>query len=172
MKEKHNFREFFYLCIPDNPKANKKAVCFSCIRKHTLPIAISKPKCFVSNKALLCLPEDEKKNKTQAIINESEMETDKSTTAPFSNKDIPHFENLVLLLIMVSNGLSFTFLENKETQEVFRFIALALKLPGRYTISNHILSKSANQLSISIVEQAKGNAIGITAAFDSWTNVK
>ncbi|PKY32357.1 hypothetical protein RhiirB3_450486, partial [Rhizophagus irregularis] len=157
----------------DNPKANKKAVCFSCIRKHTLPIAISKPECFVSNKALLCrnhlkkcenfaheyhesereeilsrkVPEDEKKNKTQAIINESEMETDKSTTAapsnsiikqstlsgyvsrPFSKKDIPHFENLVLLM-MVSNGLSFTFLENKETQEVFRFIAPALKLPG------------------------------------------
>ncbi|PKY18204.1 hypothetical protein RhiirB3_454056, partial [Rhizophagus irregularis] len=173
MKEKHNFREFFYLCTPDNPKANKKAVCFSCIRKHTLPIAISKPECFVSNKALLCrnhlkkcenfaheyhesereeilsrkVPEDEKKNKTQAIINESEMETDKSTTAapsnsiikqstlsgyvsrPFSKKDIPHFENLVLLM-MVSNGLSFTFLENKETQEVFRFIAPALKLPG------------------------------------------
>ncbi|UZO20027.1 uncharacterized protein OCT59_011288 [Rhizophagus irregularis] len=215
MKEKHNFREFFYLCTPDNPKANKKAVCFSCIRKHTLPIAISKPECFVSNKALLCrnhlkkcenfaheyhesereeilsrkVPEDEKKNKTQAIINESEMETDKSTTAapsnsiikqstlsgyvsrPFSKKDIPHFENLVLLM-MVSNGLSFTFLENKETQEVFRFIAPALKLPGRHAISNRILSKSANQLSISIVEQAKGDAIGVTAAFDGWTNVK
>ncbi|CAB4429287.1 unnamed protein product [Rhizophagus irregularis] len=216
MKEKYNFREFFYLCIPDNPKANKKAVCFSCIRKHTLPIAISKPKCFVSNKALLCcnhlkkcenfaheyhesereeilsrkVPEDEKKNKTQAIINESKMETDKSTTAApsnsiikqstlsgyvsqsFSNKDIPYFENLVLLLMMVSNGLSFTFLEYKETQEVFRFIAPALKLSGRHTISNRILFKSANQLSISIVEQAKSNAIGITAAFDGWTNVK
>src|SRR5688572_17386939 len=53
-KEKHNFREFFYLCTPDNPKSNKKAVCFSCIRKYTLPLAISKPECFVPNKALLC----------------------------------------------------------------------------------------------------------------------
>src|SRR5687768_15014307 len=52
-KEKHNFREFFYLCTPDNPKSNKKAVCFSCIRKYTLPLAISKPECFVPNKALL-----------------------------------------------------------------------------------------------------------------------
>lgn len=215
-KEKHNFREFFYLCTPDNPKANKKAVCFSCVRKHTLPIAISKPECFVPNKALLCrnhlkkcenfaqeyhesereeilsrkVPEDEKKNKqTQAIIDESEMETDKSTTTapsnsiikqstlsgyvsrPFSKKDKPHFENLILLM-MVSNGLSFTFLENKETQEVFRFIAPALKLPGRHAISNRILSKSANQLAVSIVEQAKGDAIGVTAAFDGWTNVK
>lgn len=74
--------------------------------------------------------------------------------------------------MMVSNGLSFTFLENKETQEVFRFIAPALKLPGHYAISNRILSKSANQLSISIVEQAKGDAIGVTAAFNGWTNVK
>src|SRR2546429_3973414 len=93
-KEPHNFREYFYLCAPDNPKANKKAVCFSCIRKHTLSIAISKPECFVSNKALLCrnhlkkcenfaseynenerqeilsykVPEDEKKSKERPIV--------------------------------------------------------------------------------------------------------
>ncbi|RGB36845.1 hypothetical protein C1646_813758 [Rhizophagus diaphanus] len=41
-----------------------------------------------------------------------------------------------------------------------------------HTISNRILSKFANQLSISIIEQAKDDAIGITAVFDSWTNVK
>ncbi|PKK60427.1 hypothetical protein RhiirC2_719120 [Rhizophagus irregularis] len=80
-------------------------------------------------------------------------------------------ENLILLM-MVSNGLSFTFLKNKETQEVFRFIAPALKLPGRHAISNRILSKSAKQLTQSIVEQAKADVIGVTAAFNGWTNVK
>jgi hypothetical protein len=54
----------------------------------------------------------------------------------------------------VSNGLSFTFLENKETQDVFRYIAPTLKLPGRKAISDHVLSKSANQLTESIVAQA------------------
>ena len=39
-KEKHNFHEFFYLTEPDNPKSNKKAVCFSCIRKYTLSINV------------------------------------------------------------------------------------------------------------------------------------
>ena len=53
-KTKHNFREFFYLYVPDNPKANKKAICSSCIKKHTLPIVSLNPECFVSNKALLC----------------------------------------------------------------------------------------------------------------------
>jgi hypothetical protein len=71
--------------------------------------------------------------------------------------------------MMVSNGLLFTFLENKETQ---RFIAPALKLPGRHAISNRILSKSAKKLTQSIVKQAKADVIGVTAAFDGWTNVK
>jgi hypothetical protein len=53
-KTKHNFREFFYLYVPDNPKANKKAICWSCIKKHTLPIASLTPECFVSSKVLLC----------------------------------------------------------------------------------------------------------------------
>ena len=63
-------------------------------------------------------------------------------------------------------------MENKETQEVFKFIAPALNLPGRHAISNRILSKSAKQLAESIVEQAKADVIGVTAAFDGWTNVK
>ncbi|PKC65936.1 hypothetical protein RhiirA1_460391 [Rhizophagus irregularis] len=50
---------------------------------------------------------------------------------------------------MVSNGLSFTFLKNKEIQEVFRFIIPVLKLSEHHIISNRIiriLSKSAKQL--------------------------
>jgi len=44
-----------------------------------------------------------------------------------SAKDQQYFKNLVLLMI-VSNGLPFIFIENKKTQDVFNFIAPALKL--------------------------------------------
>ncbi|RIA80422.1 hypothetical protein C1645_745258 [Glomus cerebriforme] len=90
---------------------------------------------------------------------------------PLSKKDNSHFENL-LLLMMVSNGLSFTFLKSKETHDLFKFIAPALTLPRHHTISNRILSKLANQLSESIVELAKANVVGVTAAFDGWINIK
>ena len=59
-----------------------------------------------------------------------------------------------------------------KTHDLFQFIAPALKLPGRHVISNRILTKSAKQLTQSIVEQAKADIIGVTAAFDGWTNVK
>ncbi|PKK57974.1 hypothetical protein RhiirC2_797076 [Rhizophagus irregularis] len=116
MKEKHNFREFFYLCIPDNPKANKKAVSLLC-HNHLKKCENFAHEYHESEREEILsrkVPEDEKKNKIQAIINESEMETDKSTIAapsnsiikqstlsgyvsqPFSKKDIPHFENLVI----------------------------------------------------------------------------
>jgi len=46
-----------------------------------------------------------------------------------SAKDQQYFENLVLLMI-VSNSLPFTFMKNKKIQDVFNFIAPALKLSG------------------------------------------
>ncbi|CAB4395944.1 unnamed protein product [Rhizophagus irregularis] len=194
---KHNFREFFFLAAPENPKANKKAVCWSCIQKHTLPVALTNSDCFVSNKAKLCRShlkkclnfeqeynEEERKEillHNNSIINftnnPSTSTAIKQTTLnnfisrPLSNKDIPHFENLVLLMI-VSNGLPFTFLENKETQDVFKFIAPALKLPGRKAISDRILPDSASQLKKSILEVASNDKIGVIAAFDGWTNIK
>ncbi|CAB4441082.1 unnamed protein product [Rhizophagus irregularis] len=86
MKEKHNFCEFFYLCTPDSPKANKKAVCFSCIRKHTLPIAISKPECFVPNKALLCRNHLRKCENFAHEYHESEREEILSCKVPEDEK--------------------------------------------------------------------------------------
>ena len=147
-REKHNFREFFYLSAPDNPKANKKAVCFSCIRKHTFSVAITRPDCCVPNKAILCrnylkkcenfaseyeedkkqeilsrkVPEDEKKNKEKSTnLNpessmKSTIETNNENISiitkqqnlsgfiswPMSKKDIPHFKNLVLLMMVLN----------------------------------------------------------------------
>ena len=90
---------------------------------------------------------------------------------PLSKQDELHFENLILYM-MVSNSLPFSFMENKETQDLFNFIASALKLPGRRAISERILPKSANQLMESILQIASNDKIGVTAAFDGWTNIK
>ncbi len=72
----------------------------------------------------------------------------------------------------VSNGLSFTFFENQETKDVFEFIATALKLPSWKRMNDRILSKSTKMLTESITKMAQNDKIGVTAAFDGWTNVK
>lgn len=74
--------------------------------------------------------------------------------------------------MLVSNGLAFSFLENQETIDVFSFIAPALKLPSRQAMSNRILPKSTKQLTKLIEKSAQNDTIGVTAAFDGWTNVK
>ncbi|CAG8671688.1 9194_t:CDS:2, partial [Ambispora gerdemannii] len=90
---------------------------------------------------------------------------------PLSNKDLLHFENLILRII-VSNGLPFKFMENQETKDVFSFIAPALKLPGRKAISDRILPQSSQELLLSVIKRAQEDKIGITAACDGWTNIK
>ncbi|CAG8842820.1 12980_t:CDS:1, partial [Racocetra persica] len=90
---------------------------------------------------------------------------------PLSEKDRPHFENLILRMI-VSNGLPFTFMENYETQEVFHFIAPSLKLPNRRAVSNRILPRYSEKLGEEIQQRARADKIGVTAAFDGWTNIK
>jgi hypothetical protein len=45
-----------------------------------------------------------------------------------SPNDQLHFEQLLLCLI-ISNGLPFTFVENEETIAIFQFIAPGIKLP-------------------------------------------
>ncbi|CAB5382645.1 unnamed protein product [Rhizophagus irregularis] len=87
------------------------------------------------------VPEDEKKNKGTPILdNEKSVET-----AKFTNT-VPSTSSVIKQTTL-----------SGYTQEVFRFIAPALKLPGRHAISNRILSKSAKQLTQSIVEQAKAD---------------
>src|SRR5256885_15589054 len=92
MGKEHNFREFFYLTSPDNPKANKKAVCNSCIRKHTLSIAVTKPECFVPNKALLCRNHLRKCENFASEYNESEKQEIISRKVPEDEKKIKNKE--------------------------------------------------------------------------------
>jgi len=90
---------------------------------------------------------------------------------PFSDNDKSHFENLVLRMI-VSNGLPFTFMENQETRDIFNFMMPTLKLPNRRAISDRILSKISVNITEEILQKACADKIGVTAAFDGWTNIK
>ena len=90
---------------------------------------------------------------------------------PMSINDRPTFEFLLLRMI-VSNGLPFTFLENEDTQAVFNFILPGLNLPNRKAISGRVLKKCANTLKKNITSIAKKDIDGITTTFDGWINVK
>jgi len=74
--------------------------------------------------------------------------------------------------MQISNGLPFIFFENQETKDVFAFIAPALKLPSRKRMSDQVLPQSTKILTQSIKKIAQNDKIGITAAFDGWTNIK
>jgi len=63
-------------------------------------------------------------------------------------------------------------MENYETQEVFNFVAPSLKLPNRRAISNRILPMYSEKLVKGILQRAREDKIGVTAAFDGWTNIK
>ncbi|RHZ50422.1 hypothetical protein Glove_499g7 [Diversispora epigaea] len=185
-KEAHKFREFFTLIDPTKKTANKKAVCNFCIKEYTLSVASCRTGCFVSNKAKLCRAHLKKcinfEYEDSSEENEENKEPLRSTTKTqsritnyvsrsLSKKDVPYFE-ILLLQMLVSNGLAFTFFENQETKDVFTFIAPALKLPSRKAMSDRILSKSTKVLTQSIIKIAQEDKIGVTAAFDRWTNVK
>ena len=88
-----------------------------------------------------------------------------------STSELSLFEILLLRLI-VSNGLPFTFVENEETIAVFQFIAPGIKLPKRKAISRKLLTKSSELLQENIIKIAKNDQDGVTATFDGWTNVK
>ena len=70
--------------------------------------------------------------------------------------------------MLVSNGLSFSFLENQETKDVFNFISPTIKLPGQQVMSNQILPQSTKLLTESIIQLTSNDKIGATAALDGW----
>lgn len=77
-----------------------------------------------------------------------------------------------MLHLIISNGLSFTFVENEETIAIFQFIAPGIKLPKQKAISRKLLIKSSELLQENIIKIAKNDQDSITATFDGWTNVK
>jgi hypothetical protein len=88
-----------------------------------------------------------------------------------SSNDIPKFERLFFRMT-VSNGLPFSFVENKETRDLFNFIAPGLNLPSRKKIGGSILFDTSRALQEDILKIAQNDKDGVTATFDGWTNVK
>ncbi|CAG8810974.1 15878_t:CDS:2, partial [Cetraspora pellucida] len=78
----------------------------------------------------------------------------------------------LLLRMVVSNVLLFTFVENEDTIAVFKFLAPGIKLPKLKVIGGKVLMKSAQLLQNNIIKITKNDTYGVTATFDTWTNVK
>ena len=72
---------------------------------------------------------------------------------PLSANDQLWFEQLLLRMI-VSNALPFTFVENEDTIAVFEFLIPGLKLPKRKVIGGKVLMKSAQLLQENIIKTA------------------
>jgi len=87
-----------------------------------------------------------------------------------SSQDIAHFERL-LLRATVSCGWAFRWVENQEVRELFQFVNPGLTLPLRNTLSGRILRESTMEVHEKIELIAKDDKIGLTIAFDGWTNV-
>jgi len=90
---------------------------------------------------------------------------------PFSTNDKAKFEQLLLHMI-ISNNLSFTFLENQETKSLFEFLSPGLSLPTRRIISERVLIDAAKNSYDNMINIAKKDSYGVTVACDGWSNVK
>ena len=90
---------------------------------------------------------------------------------PLSKQDIPHFQQLFFNMV-ISNGLPFSFAENPETRELFRFCIPAIKLPSAKALSGSVLKDTSKDLIKNIITTAQKDLNGVTAAFDGWTNVR
>jgi len=90
---------------------------------------------------------------------------------PLSANDQLRFEQLLLRMI-VSNALPFTFVENEDTIAMFEFLIPGLKLPKCKVIGSKVLMKSVQLLQENIIKTARSDTDGVTATFDGWTNVR
>ncbi|CAG8842698.1 24179_t:CDS:2, partial [Gigaspora margarita] len=123
----HNFRSYFTLTNNSNNPTNAIAVCNYYIRKYDrLEIVQLKPECCTVNRARLC--------RTHLSKYEAFREA-------YTN-DLLWFEQLLLRMI-VSNALPFTFVENENTIAVFEFLIPGLKLPKCKVIGSKVLMQSA-----------------------------
>jgi hypothetical protein len=73
--------------------------------------------------------------------------------------------------MVVSNGLPFSFAENSETRELFKFCIPAVNLPLAKALSGPILKDASKDLIKNNIAIAQKDLNGVTAAFDGWTNV-
>lgn len=74
--------------------------------------------------------------------------------------------------MIISNGLPFSFAENPETHELFKFCVPGIKLPTAKTLSGSILKGVSEDLVKKNTAIAQKDLNGVTAAFDGWVNVR
>jgi hypothetical protein len=83
-----------------------------------------------------------------------------------------HSFKIFFFNMIISNGLPFSFAENPETCELFKFCAPVIKLPVVKTLAGPFLKSASNNLVNKNISIALKNLDGVTAVFDSWTNVQ
>jgi hypothetical protein len=89
----------------------------------------------------------------------------------FSTADKNKF-NYLLLRVTISCGFPLSWVNNPEVIELFKFLNPCIKLPDRKTLSCEILSDAVKDLDNTMLEKLKLDRIGVTMAFDGWTNVR
>ncbi|PKY26484.1 hypothetical protein RhiirB3_513536, partial [Rhizophagus irregularis] len=117
--------------------------------------------------------EDNKRVKVKATTTQALRQAPLTNyiSRPLSTQDIPHFRQLFFNMV-VSNGLPFSFAENPETCELFRFCIPAVNLPSAKALSGSVLKATSKNLVDSIIITAQNDLNGVTAAFDSWSNIR
>ncbi|PKB99022.1 hypothetical protein RhiirA5_430404 [Rhizophagus irregularis] len=106
---------------------------------------------------------------TQVVVRQAPITN--YVSRPLSTKDDSHFRQLFFNMI-ISNGLPFSFAENPETHELFKFCIPAVKLPLAKTLSGSVLKNASKNLVEENISIAQKNLGGVTAIFDRWTNVQ
>ncbi|CAG8836329.1 12396_t:CDS:2, partial [Gigaspora margarita] len=165
----HNFRDYFILQKNPNNPTNALAICKWCIRKFGISAAQQDSDCYTVNRARLCRNHlskckafhvesdtDESLNlRTNSVISATSSHSVISSHSsinsrqsaitnficrPLSVNDQIRFEQLLLRMI-VSNALPFTYVENEDTIAVFEFLVPGIKLPKRKVIGGKVLMK-------------------------------
>lgn len=77
----------------------------------------------------------------------------------------------LVLKATISNGWSFRWVENKDSQEMFYFLNPTLKLPNWKRLEGKILENASKDIIKSIEKKAQADLIGVTLTIDGWTNV-
>ncbi|CAG8822025.1 6066_t:CDS:2, partial [Gigaspora margarita] len=170
MPPPHNFRDYFTLQKNPNNPTNALAICKWCIRKFGLSAAQQDSNCYTVNRAHIESDTNESLNlRTNSAISITSSHSVISTTSshpsinsqqsaitnficrPLSVNNQLRFEQLLLRMI-VSNALSFTFVENEDTIAVFEFLVPGIKLLKRKVIGGKVLMKSAQLLQNNIIK--------------------
>jgi hypothetical protein len=84
---------------------------------------------------------------------------------PLSTQDALHFCQLFFNMV-ISNGLPFSFTENPETHELFKFYILAVKLPSAKALFGSVLKNASKELVEKNIAIAQKDLDEVTAVFN------